>query len=186
MSSTARRSPVPTSAGCPVASSSRSGSTRCPTRSPPAPRRSSATSSASASSACRGSADVHFLPTPDQLELQRGVRDLLDARYPLDRLPAGYDAGLWRSLDETGVFSLRTDLGLGLADAVLVFEQLGRAGVPGPLVPTLLARELDGAPVEAPVTWLDSAGAPLLFVTHLDIAQSLLVVADDDVRVTAA
>src|SRR5881409_985088 len=98
---------------------------------------------------------MHFLPTSDQLELQRGVRDLLDARFPLDKLPHGYDAAVWQSLAETGVFSLRTELGLGLADAVLVFEELGRACVPGPLVATFLACELDGADDAGPTTVVD-------------------------------
>jgi alkylation response protein AidB-like acyl-CoA dehydrogenase len=129
---------------------------------------------------------MNFLPTDDQLELQRGVRDLLDRRFPLDRLPSGYDAALWRELDETGVFSLSTDLGLGLADAALVFEELGRAGVPGPLVATLLARELDTGSLDGPVTFLDATASPPLFVTHLDVAQSLLVLTGDDVAVAAA
>ena len=123
---------------------------------------------------------MNFLPTDDQLELQRGVRELLERRFPLERLPSGYDADLWRELDETGVFSLRTDLGLGLADAVLVFEELGQACVPGPLVPTLLARELDTGSADGPVTWVDATASPLLFVTHLDVAQSVLVITDDD------
>jgi alkylation response protein AidB-like acyl-CoA dehydrogenase len=129
---------------------------------------------------------MHFLPTDDQLELQRGVRNLLDDRYPLDKLAGGYDADLWRSLVETGVFSLRTDLALGLADAVLVFEELGRAAVPGPLVATLLASELDGVDDTGPTTWVDVTDEPTLFVTHLDIAASVLVITGTDVRLAAA
>jgi alkylation response protein AidB-like acyl-CoA dehydrogenase len=113
---------------------------------------------------------MHFLPTADQLDLQRGVRDLLDARFPLDKLPSGYDADLWDALTETGVFSLRTELGLGLADAVLVFEELGRACVPGPLVGTFLL----GGTVAGPITVVEPHRTPLL-VSHLDIASALLV-----------
>jgi alkylation response protein AidB-like acyl-CoA dehydrogenase len=128
---------------------------------------------------------MHFLPTPEQLELQRGVRDLLDARFPLDKLAGGYDAGVWLALEETGVFSLRTDLGLALADAVLVFEELGRTGVPGPLVATFLAAtHAPDAP--APVTVVDLADAPLLVVAHLDVAQSVLVIGNDGLRVAVA
>jgi alkylation response protein AidB-like acyl-CoA dehydrogenase len=129
---------------------------------------------------------MHFLPTVDQLELQRGVRDLLDDRYPLERLPGGYDADLWRSLVETGVFSLRTDLGLGLAEAVLVFEELGRAAVPGPLVATLLACELEGVDAAGATTCVDVRDHPPLFVTHLDTAAAVLVITGGDVRVAAA
>ena len=113
---------------------------------------------------------MYFLPTSDQLDLQRGVRDLLDDRFPLDRLPGGYDADLWKSLTETGVFSLRTELELGLADSVLVFEELGRACVPGPLVGTFLL----GGSVDGPVPVVEPDRRPLL-VTHLDIAAGLLV-----------
>jgi alkylation response protein AidB-like acyl-CoA dehydrogenase len=113
---------------------------------------------------------MYFLPTSDQLDLQRGVRDLLEARFPLDRLPGGYDPDVWQALTDTGVFSLRSELDLGLADGVLVFEELGRAAVPGPLVGTFLAEGKIGGPV----TVADPNIAPLL-VTHLDVATALLV-----------
>jgi alkylation response protein AidB-like acyl-CoA dehydrogenase len=114
---------------------------------------------------------MYFLPTADQVDLQRGVRDLLDSRFPLDKLPAGYDAGLWAALTETGVFSLRSDLGLGMVEAVLVFEELGRAAVPGPLVGSFLAAgEVDGA-----VTVAEPGRSPLL-VAHCDVADHVLVV----------
>lgn len=124
---------------------------------------------------------MYFLPTTDQLDLQRGVRDLLESRFPLDNLPDGYDADLWNALTETGVFSLRTELGLGLADAVLVFEELGRACVPGPLVGTFLAA---GSAASGPVTVVDPDRHPLL-VSHLDIATSLLVLDSSGPRLTA-
>jgi alkylation response protein AidB-like acyl-CoA dehydrogenase len=124
---------------------------------------------------------VHFLPTSEQLELQRGVRELLDARFDLEKLPGGYDADLWRSLLETGVFALRTELELGLADTVLVFEELGRACVPGPLVASsLMAGRADG-----PVTSVDAAGSPLL-VPHLEMSASVLVLDGDEARLCPA
>jgi alkylation response protein AidB-like acyl-CoA dehydrogenase len=119
---------------------------------------------------------MHFLPTQEQTELQRGVRDLLVDRFPLDRLSQGFDQTLWRSLDETGVFGLRTELGLGLAEAVLVFEELGRAAVPGPLVATFLA----GDRADGPVALVEAQQSPLL-VAHLDVATAVLVI-DDVVR----
>jgi alkylation response protein AidB-like acyl-CoA dehydrogenase len=130
---------------------------------------------------------MHFLPTDDQRNLQRGVRELLDRRFPLDRLaglarpegggPIGFDAALWAELTETGVFGLRSDLGLGLADAALVFEELGRAAVPGPLVGTFLA----AGRVDGPVTVVEPGRAPLL-VAHLDASTAVLVVAGEEVR----
>src|SRR3954452_4808835 len=120
---------------------------------------------------------MHFLPTSEQLELQRGVRDLLDSRFPLDKLSGGYDAAVWQSLAETGVFSLRTELGLGLAGAVLVFGELGRACVPGPLVATFLA----AAHADGPVTFVDAADEPLL-VPHLETSTKVLVLDSDEAR----
>src|SRR5207248_1483945 len=70
-----------------------------------------------------------------------------------------------------GVFSLRSELGLGMAEAVLVFEELGRACVPGPLVATVLLAGTDAA---TPVTIVEADRQPLL-VPHLEIAGSLLV-----------
>ena len=54
------------------------------------------------------------------------------------------DRGLWRELGAAGFFALRLPeeeggVGLGLPEAVLVFEEAGRALLPGPLVATHLA-----------------------------------------------
>ena len=113
---------------------------------------------------------MHFLPSDEQRELQRGVREVLDAAYPLDKLPGGFDAGLWSTLVETGVFSLRTELELGFVEASLVFEELGRAAVPGPLVGTFIA----AGRADAPVTVVDPRLSPIL-VAHLAISQNVLV-----------
>ncbi|MBR8642257.1 acyl-CoA dehydrogenase family protein [Streptomyces tuirus] len=54
------------------------------------------------------------------------------------------DRGLWRALGDAGFFALRLPeadggVGLGLPEAVLVFEEAGRALLPGPLIATHLA-----------------------------------------------
>lgn len=65
--------------------------------------------------------------------------------------PFRLDRELWRALGQLGLFSLRLPeadggVGLGLPEAVLVFEEAGRALVPGPLVAThLAAGEVEGA-----------------------------------------
>src|SRR4051794_5399805 len=117
---------------------------------------------------------MYFLPTDEQRELSRGVADLLAARFPLDRLPEGFDPALWQELADTGVFALRTELGLGLAEAALVFEELGRACVPGPLVSTFLT----AGSAEGTVTWVDAGSTPLL-VPHLERSAALLVLDND-------
>ncbi|MFI5637916.1 acyl-CoA dehydrogenase family protein [Streptomyces goshikiensis] len=93
---------------------------------------------------------MDFQPTRDQRDLRAGVRELLAGRYGRDALRAAVDGGsavdreLWRELGAAGFFALRLPeagggVGLGLPEAVLVFEEAGRALLPGPLVATHLA-----------------------------------------------
>ncbi|NUR03473.1 MAG: acyl-CoA/acyl-ACP dehydrogenase [Streptomyces sp.] len=104
----------------------------------------------------RGGAADAYSPAP----LQGG-----DAQPRLDR-------ARWRALGELGFFSLRLSeadggAGLGLPEAVLAFEEAGRALVPGPLVAThLAAGEVPGAATGEVVVaaadgrlveWLDEA-----------------------------
>jgi alkylation response protein AidB-like acyl-CoA dehydrogenase len=87
--------------------------------------------------------------TSDERDLQEGVRKLCEGRFPMEMVrgleaSGGVDRGRWRELAEAGVFTLRLPesaggVGLGLREGVLVFEELGRALVPGPLVASSLA-----------------------------------------------
>ena len=96
---------------------------------------------------------MDFELTDDQVALQEGVRAFIDGRFSLDDVRVIEAAGRldrerWRELGETGVFSITLPeadggLELGVSEAALVFEELGRALVPGPLVATLLAAALD-------------------------------------------
>ncbi|KND36664.1 acyl-CoA dehydrogenase family protein [Streptomyces acidiscabies] len=92
---------------------------------------------------------MRFRLTDDQRALRAGVREVLDRRFGPDALRAAVgkpvlDRGLWRALGEAGFFALRLPeadggVGLGLPEAVLAFEEAGRALLPGPLVATHLA-----------------------------------------------
>ncbi|HWS46103.1 MAG TPA: acyl-CoA dehydrogenase family protein [Acidimicrobiia bacterium] len=73
----------------------------------------------------------------DQVALRDGIASMLAARVPMDRVRSGFDRALAAELADAGVFTLRRD-GFAWADAVVVFEQLGRACVPGPLVDSTL------------------------------------------------
>src|SRR5947209_2865182 len=73
----------------------------------------------------------------DQVALRDGIASMLAARVPIERVRAGFDRALFRELADAGVFSLRAD-GFSWGDCTVVFEQLGRACVPGPLVASLL------------------------------------------------
>jgi alkylation response protein AidB-like acyl-CoA dehydrogenase len=92
---------------------------------------------------------VNFDLGDDERALQQGIRDVCKRLFPMERVRALEDAGgvdrtLWHELGGAGVFSLRVPeseggVGLGLTGAALVFEELGRALVPGPLISTHLA-----------------------------------------------
>jgi alkylation response protein AidB-like acyl-CoA dehydrogenase len=73
--------------------------------------------------------------TDDQLALRDGIRALVEGRFPMARVREGFDASVYAELAEAGVFSLRAD-GFTWADAVIVYEELGRGVIPGPLVAT--------------------------------------------------
>ena len=118
----------------------------------------------------------------DQRDLRAALRDHLRDVWTPDRLRAAADAPAidrtrWAALAELGVFTLTSpDMGLGLADAVILFEELGRALVPGPLTATFLAAGL--VPADAVVTMVDT-GAPVLLAEHVESATHLVVVDDD-------
>ncbi|MDN0194074.1 acyl-CoA dehydrogenase family protein [Streptomyces sp. S.PNR 29] len=90
---------------------------------------------------------MRFRLTEDQRALRDGVRQLLARCFDLRaavRGPGALDRALWRELGEAGFFALRVPeaeggVGLGLPEAVLVFEEAGRVLLPGPLVATHLA-----------------------------------------------
>lgn len=121
---------------------------------------------------------VRFQLTDDQRALRDGVRGLLTRRFDREALraavdsPGRLDRALWRELGEAGFFALRVPeadggVGLGLPEAVLAFEETGRALLPGPLMATHLAAgtvagAADGSVVVTAVDgglveWLDAA-----------------------------
>ena len=96
---------------------------------------------------------MDFELSEDQEALAEGVAALCAGRFDIETVRSmatdGLDRGRWAELAETGVFSLTRPesdggLGMGWADAAVVFEQLGRALVPGPLVATTLTAALIG------------------------------------------
>lgn len=128
---------------------------------------------------------MDFRLTEDQRALRKGVRELLARLFDRESLRAavdspGLDRALWRELGAAGFFSLRLPeedggVGLGLPEAVLVFEEAGRVLLPGPLVATHLAAgsvpgAADGSVVvtsasEGLVPWRDGADVVLGDVT---------------------
>jgi alkylation response protein AidB-like acyl-CoA dehydrogenase len=140
---------------------------------------------------------MDFELTEFQTDLAEGVRRLCEGRFALEALRTAegsqqvVDKKGWRELGEAGVFNLclaesAGGVGLGLPEAVLVFEELGRALVPGPLVASHLAAGLiDGAADGTAVVGLVERPAPgttiPLFVEHLADLDALLVLSDQGV-----
>ena len=137
---------------------------------------------------------MNFQLSEDQQALQQGIRSFCNGRVTIDHLRGlegrGFDPGLWRELAEMGVFGLRLPeeeggVGLRSADAVLVFEELGRALAPGPLVWSHLAAGLveGAASGEAVVGGLDLAcAAPTPYVVeHFADLDVLLLLREEGV-----
>jgi alkylation response protein AidB-like acyl-CoA dehydrogenase len=146
---------------------------------------------------------VDFELTTDQEALVELVRAIVAGRFPIERIRraegarAVVDDDDWAALGEAGVWSLRlpeADGGadLGMADAALVFEELGRGLVPGPLVASHLASAhvpgaADGS-VMVGAFRRPGPGEPAtpLLVEHLDSLGAVVVVGQDgDVSVVS-
>jgi alkylation response protein AidB-like acyl-CoA dehydrogenase len=142
---------------------------------------------------------VDFELTELQTELAAGMRHLCEGQFTLDRVRAFESADQvvdrkgWLQLAEAGVFNLCVPeaaggVGLGLAEAALVFEELGRALVPGPLVASHLASgTISGADDGSVVVGIvevrketESNVVPLI-VEGLDDLDVLLVLSDEGV-----
>ena len=124
----------------------------------------------------------------DERGLADGIRAMVAGRLPLEHVRAAEGAERvigaddWAALGETGVFALTlpepAGTGLGLADAVVVFEELGRALVPGPLVGTFLAANagvVEGAAAGRAQVGLYCGGPGPVLVEHLAALDGLLV-----------
>jgi len=138
---------------------------------------------------------LDFQLTEDQEALRQGIRSFCQGQVPVERLAEleqkrAFDRGLWRELAEMGVFGLRLPeerggVGLGYADSVLVFAELGRSVVPGPLVWShLAAGTIDGAADgETVVGGLDHLGPERepVMVEHLESLDALVVLRESGV-----
>ena len=145
---------------------------------------------------------MDFEVTEFQSELAAGIRRLCEGRFPLESIRSRegtdqvIDRGGWKELGDAGVFHLclaeeAGGVGLGLAEAALVFEELGRSLVPGPLVASHLAAGLvDGADdgtvvvglVERPVPGAVGTGVLPVVVEHLADLDVLLVLSGEGIE----
>jgi len=138
---------------------------------------------------------LDFRVSEDQEALCQGIRSFCEGRLTFDVLlelgREPFDRPLWSEVVELGVMSLRIPeseggLGLGMAEAVLVFAELGRRLVPGPLVfSAMLAPRLSGVvDGRRVVTGLDRyrpCSDPVL-AEFLEGSDTLVVIEPDGVR----
>jgi alkylation response protein AidB-like acyl-CoA dehydrogenase len=127
---------------------------------------------------------MDFELSADQVDLQEGVRKLCEGRFSVETVRAleekdGVDPALWSELADAGVFTLRVPeadggVGLGAAESVLVFEELGRACVPGPLVASELAASNEVVGI------VERARGPVV-IEYLNVLDRLLVLGDSEV-----
>ena len=131
---------------------------------------------------------MDFRVGEDQRELAEGIRTMIAGRLPLERVRAAEGAEHaigaedWVALGQTGVFALTlpepAGTGFGMADAVVVFEELGRALIPGPLVGTFLAANagvVEGSAEGRAQVGLFCGGPGPILVEHLASLDGLLV-----------
>ncbi len=136
---------------------------------------------------------MDFELSDDQVALEGLVRVIVEGRFPIERVRraeesrAVVDRDDWAALGEAGVFALTVaesegGVGLGLVEAVVVFEELGRGLVPGPLVPSALcAGYVDGAAdgtAAVGTLRVPPAGQPVI-VEHPEALSALVVEASD-------
>ena len=94
---------------------------------------------------------MNFDISEDQQMMRDTFARFLDKNSSMARvraaLPKGFDPALWSGLAELGAFSLRVPeesggLGLGLLDAAILMEEVGRTLAAGPVAETLMAARL--------------------------------------------
>jgi alkylation response protein AidB-like acyl-CoA dehydrogenase len=135
---------------------------------------------------------MDLMLSTEQRDMRAALREYLADTWGPDRLRAAadgesFDLGAWKSLAGFGIFAMTQPpddggMGLGLADAVIVFAELGRALVPGPVTATFLAAGLvaGAADGEAVVGLVDSRD-PVALVEHPAAVSDLLVLDDSGV-----
>jgi alkylation response protein AidB-like acyl-CoA dehydrogenase len=137
---------------------------------------------------------MEFRLDEGQVGLQQTVSRFCADRFPLDaigaREGAPVDRSAWAQMSELGVLGLLLPegsggAGLGAVEAAIVFEQLGRHLVPGPVLWTLLAGPLvsgaaSGEQLVGGVDEVDVIDGSVV-VEHATEIDVLLVVGDDGV-----
>ncbi|MHB8439187.1 MAG: acyl-CoA dehydrogenase family protein [Acidimicrobiales bacterium] len=132
---------------------------------------------------------MDFVLTDDDRALADAVRTLCAGKLSLSSLRAqeqrrAVDGAVWAALAETGVFALLVPeseggLGLGVAQAAVVFEELGRALVPGPLAATVAYGSLATGGPGGPGASGAPGGGALVTAVRVPLRRGLPMVVED-------
>jgi alkylation response protein AidB-like acyl-CoA dehydrogenase len=130
---------------------------------------------------------VKFSFTDDQRLFADGLRDLLTKECPPSVVRAAWDDGsghspaVWKHLDEMGVLGLLVPessggMGADETDAVLLWQELGRAAFPGPVLEHMVAAPLVAAAgLDASIVTVDvPVGRDAPYVPHAGIADAIV------------
>lgn len=140
---------------------------------------------------------MDFRLDDEETTLRDTVADFCAARYPLDEIArreaeSDVSSAVWADLEDLGVFSVLVPeaaggLGFGLRHAALVFEQLGAALVPGPLLWSSIVAACFPGPTPTPrVSGLavePAPGEPVLVEFAGDIDALIVLRPDGVVRI---
>ncbi len=143
---------------------------------------------------------MDFQLSEDQVALQEGLRAFIEDHYAFDKIPEiekrPFTREAWSELAEMGVFALRLPeaeggVDLGMVEASVAFQELGRRLVPGPVVWSHLAAGLvDGAATgETVVGGLDlrtPSSDPYLIEYGAELDAVLVLRADGVYRIDAS
>ena len=135
---------------------------------------------------------MKFSFSSDQTEFASGLREMLSREFTAAHLRAvwddgtGHDSRLWSRLAEMGVLAMMVPdsaggLGGTFVDAVLLLEELGRAGVPGPVVETMAvgALALADPGIADGSTLVTAALMNEPYLPHAQVATALLSTVDE-------
>jgi alkylation response protein AidB-like acyl-CoA dehydrogenase len=135
---------------------------------------------------------MSFAPTEDQQALRKGARELCTRLYPMEAVRAyesgSFDRSLWRELTGSGMFALHLSeaaggVGLGRTELAMVFQELGRALVPGPVVGTAISSgHLDLAKPDDVVGLVTIGTSGPVAIEHPAAVDWLVLLGPDEVR----
>jgi alkylation response protein AidB-like acyl-CoA dehydrogenase len=127
---------------------------------------------------------MNFELSEDQQLMRETFGRFLSEESTMERvraaLPSGFDQALWKGLAELGSFALRVPqsaggLGLGVLDAAVLMEEVGRTLASGPIAETVIAA--------AVLARLDASGEHRGLLDKVVAGQTVITLAFHDVAV---